>query len=109
LGNKRNEVLQKSKIILHPAVYDSGGMAAASGLACGLPGVCFDLPVFHSYYPKGFIKSKIGDFNDFAKNILLLLNKSNTYKKYSIQAIQEAKTWDWSYRTKILLDYINKI
>jgi len=109
LGDKRNLILQKSKIILHPAIYDSGGMAAASGLACGLPGVCFNLPVFHTYYPNGFLRAEVGDFNDFAQKIITLLNDKKIYAKNSRQAIQEAKTWDWSYRTNVLLDFVNKV
>lgn len=54
LGDKRNRVLQQSRIILHPAVYDSGGMVAASGLVCGLPGVSFNLPVFKTITQGGF-------------------------------------------------------
>jgi len=98
LGDDRNKILQQSKIILHPAVYDSGGMAAASGLACGLPGICFDLLVFKSYYPRGFLRAKIGDVKDFSQKVINLFEDDHLYNKMSREAIEEAKTWDWKIR-----------
>lgn len=106
IGDDRNQVLQQSRIILHPAVYDSGGMAPASGLACGLPGVCFDLPVFKTYYPKGFLHAKVGDIKDFAQKILVLLANRQLYQQMSQEAIEEAKTWDWEKRFE---DFFRKV
>ena len=106
IGDDRNKVLQQSKIILHPAVYDSGGMAAASGLACGLPGACFDLPVFKTYYPKGFLRAKIGDIDDFSQKVINLLEDNQLYNKMSREASEEAKTWDWPRR---VANFIRKI
>lgn len=109
IGDDRNKILQKSKIILHPAVYDSGGMAAASGLALGLPGVSFDLPVFKSYYPLGFLRAKVADANDFAQKIILLLKDARLYRKMSLEAITEAKTWDWENRVNCFMAKVNEL
>lgn len=109
IGDDRNQVLQQSKIILHPAVYDSGGMAAASGLACGLPGVCFDLPVFETYYPKGFLRAKIGDVKEFSQKILALLEDRRLYDKISKEAIEEAKTWDWGQRGELFTRKVREL
>ncbi len=109
LDDRRNEVIQKSKVILHPAIYDSGGMAAALGLACGLPGVCFDLPVFNTYYPLGFLKAKVGDIKDFSEKILDLLNNKILYQKMREEAIVEAKTWDWEIRLKSIIKAMQKL
>ena len=106
LGDKRNKVLQQSKIILHPAVYDSGGMAPVAGLACGLPGVSFDLEVFKTYYPKGFLRAKIGNVKEFAQNIVELLENKALFDKISNEAIEEAATWDWEERIK---NFLNKV
>lgn len=109
IGDDRNRILQQSRVILHPAVYDSGGMAAASGLACGLPGVSFDLPVFKTYYLKGFLRAKIGDVKEFSQKILALLEDERLYDKMSKEAIEEAKTWDWSQKGKLFLRRIREL
>jgi len=109
LGDDRNRVLQQSQIILHPAVYDSGGMAAASGLACGLPGVSFDLPVFKTYYPRGFLRAEVGNIKDFAEKIIALTEDKSLYLKMRKEAIKEAKTWDWQKRVEKFLNKVEKL
>ena len=42
-GEEKYEIFKQSKIVVHPATYDSGGMAAAEGMAWGLPGVSFEV------------------------------------------------------------------
>ena len=46
-------------MVVHPAIFDSGGMAAAEAMAWGLPGVSFDLPALKTYYPQGMIKNPL--------------------------------------------------
>lgn len=106
IGDDKLEVLQKSKVILHPAIYDSGGMAACAGLACGLPGVCFDLESLRTYYRKGFLRAPTGDIKEFADNIISLLDDQELYNKVSSEAIEEAKTWDWEERSEQVLERI---
>ncbi|MFC1727640.1 glycosyltransferase family 4 protein [Patescibacteria group bacterium] len=109
MGKKRDRIIQKGKVILHPAIYDSGGMAAVSGLACGLPGVSFNLKIFKTYYPNGFLRVKTGDFTAFAEAIISLLNNQKLWTKISQSALREAQTWDWESRTKELLSKIEKL
>lgn len=106
IGDEKNKILQQAKIFLHPVIYDSGGMAPADGLACGLPGVCFDLPVLKTYYQRGFLRAKKGDFADFAKLIIKLLSEQELYVRMSNEAIKEAETWDWKKR---LSDFLKKL
>lgn len=107
-GDDRNIVLQKSKIILHPSIYDSGGMAPVLGLACGLPGLCFDLPVFETYYAKGFLRAKAGNLNDFADKIIQLLDDTKLYEEMKKEAIEEAKSWDWKRRVNDFINFVNR-
>jgi len=72
-GKEKYNIFKQSNIIIHPAVYDSGGMAACEGMAWGLPGVSFDLEALKTYYPKGMIKTPCFDKKKFAENIINLL------------------------------------
>lgn len=109
IGEAKNKILQRSKIFLHPVIYDSGGMAPADGLACGLPGVSFDLPVFKSYYPKGFLHAKIGDISDFADKIICLLGNQGLYQNLSREAVEEAKNWDWEKKTAQFVEQLSRL
>lgn len=106
-GKEKYEIFKQSKIILHPATYDSGGMAAAEGMAWGLPGVSFDLEALKTYYPKGMVKTDINNIDQFAENILKLLDNRiyyNTLSKEARDLIVEV--WDWKKRAEKIYNLI---
>ncbi len=106
-GQEKFEIFKQSKIILHPATYDSGGMAAAEGMAWGLPGVSFDLEALKSYYPKGMLKTELRNVEEFANNIIELLNNKDLYEKTSMDARSLiVDLWDWKKRSEFILDQI---
>jgi glycosyltransferase involved in cell wall biosynthesis len=106
-GTDKYEIFKQSKIIVHPATYDSGGMAAAEGMAWGLPGVSFDLEALKTYYPKGMLKTPIGNQIVFANNIIKLLNDGELYNKTKEDAIILIRQeWNWDKRAE---DILNKI
>jgi len=109
-GQEKYEVFKQSKIILHPATYDSGGMAVAEGMAWGLPGVSFDLESLKTYYPKGMVKTPKGDENKFAENILELLSNRDLYEEKSREAHDLiVSVWDWKKRAAEILSKVFEI
>lgn len=106
-GEQKNDVFKQSKIMVHPATYDSGGMAMAGGMAWGLPGVSFDLEALKTYYPKGVIKIPLGDNVQFADNIVRLIRNEDLYSVLSLEARDLIlKIWDWDKRVEALQDKI---
>lgn len=108
-GEEKYAIYKQSKVVVHPATYDSGGMAACEAMAWGLPGVSFDLEALKTYYPKGMIKTPLGDLKGFAKNIIFLLTDDKLYKTLSNEAIELAKEWDWQKRAGDVLSKIANI
>jgi len=107
-GKEKYEIFKQSKMMVHPATYDSGGMAAAEGLAWGLPGVSFDLEALKTYYPKGMLKTEAGNKNEFSENIFKLLENEELYKetaKDSHSLIVEV--WDWEKRAERIFKLLN--
>jgi glycosyltransferase involved in cell wall biosynthesis len=105
-GIEKFQIIKKSKIVVHPSIIDSGGMAACEAMACGLPGVSFDIPALRSYYPKGMIKTPCYSLEGFAENILKLLSDDQFYQKTSKDALDFALKWDWSKRAEELFDAV---
>jgi glycosyltransferase involved in cell wall biosynthesis len=99
-GPDKYEIFKQSKIVVHPAAYDSGGMAACEAMAWGLPGVSFDLESLKTYYPTGMIKTPCFDLSGFAQNIVNLLRDNELYERVSWDAIAWAREWDWDKRLK---------
>ena len=99
VGSKKYQIIRDSKIVIHPATYDSGGMAAAEAMAWGLPGVSFDLPALKTYYPQGMIKTTPHNIPEFTDNIIRLLTDEKLYQQTSIAARQLiVKCWGWEKR-----------
>jgi glycosyltransferase involved in cell wall biosynthesis len=99
-GPQKYEIFKMSKIVVHPATYDSGGMAAAEAMAWGLPGVSFDLESLKTYYPKGMLKTKCFSNKEFSQNIQNLINNKDLYKKISGEAKNLIYSeWDWNKKT----------
>ena len=108
-GVEKLRIFKDSKVVVHPAIYDSGGMAACEAMACGLPGISFDLPALRTYYPKGMLKTSCYNSKEFAENILKLLNDEKLYKKMANDALNWAKKWDWDERSKELLSLLKNL
>lgn len=106
-GIEKFKLFKQAAIAVHPATYDSGGMATAEAMAWGLPGVSFDLEALKTYYPQGLIKTKCFDIDEFAKNIIKLTSDKNLYSKQAKLAIELIeKHWSWDSRAK---DVVNQI
>lgn len=106
-GDEKIRIFKSSRVVLHPAIYDSGGMAACEAMACGLPGVSFDLEALKTYYPKGMLKTKCFDLQEFANNIIELLSSKELYNKLSKEALGLVKEeWDWNMRAKYVYDRV---
>lgn len=106
-GEPKFDVFKQSKVILHPATYDSGGMAAAEAMAWGLPGVSFDLESLKTYYPQGMLKTPCFDLQKFANNILRLLEDRELYERLSQEAHELiVRDWDWNKRAAAIVKKI---
>ena len=106
-GLPKIKIFQNSQIILHPATYDSGGMAAAEALSWGLPGISFDLEALKTYYPQGVIKIPCFDNRRFADSIISLSNDPALYQKLSQQAVKLiSDQWTWEGQAKTIYQQI---
>lgn len=104
---KKFDVFKQSKIVLHPATFDSGGMAAAEAMAWGLPGIGFDLEALKTYYNRGMIKVPLLDIKCFAQEIVRLLSDKNHFENVAKEArdfiFQE---WNWEKRADCVFDQL---
>ena len=108
-GENKNKVLLSSKIMVHPAIYDTGGMAVCQGMSFGIPAISFDLEGLRYTYPKGMIKINCYNYTNFAEKIIKLLEDKEYYKKYSKDALILANGWGWKKRGQEFYDFLNVI
>jgi glycosyltransferase involved in cell wall biosynthesis len=105
-GGEKVKVLRRSRVFLHPAIYDNSGMAACEAMAVGIPAVSFDLPPLRIAYPKGMLKAPIGDIAGFARRVLQLLADAELYKKTRQDAIELSAQWDWDIKAEQILHFL---
>jgi len=108
-GVEKVRIFKASRIVVHPAIYDSGGMAACEAMVCGLPGVSFDLDTLREYYPVGMLKAPVGNYKEFATLIIRLLEDEVLYSRLSQEARSYAETWDWDARARELLHFVESL
>lgn len=103
-GPNKYSIFHAGKIVVHPAFYDSGGMASAEAMAFGLPAVGFNLKAYESYYPRGMEKVKKGDLDAFAKAVLKLLTNDGARINLGKRAKKMIeKNWSWESRAEELI------
>jgi glycosyltransferase involved in cell wall biosynthesis len=106
-GSEKYRIFSQSKIVVHPAFYDSGGMAAAEAMAFGLPAIGFNLKAYESYYPQGMVKVKTGDLSAFAKKIWELLENKDYQEKIGKEALEMIEAnWSWDKRAEEIFSKI---
>ncbi len=95
-GEAKFDIFKQSRIIVHPATFDSGGMSAAEAMAWGLPGVSFDLESLKTYYPQGMMKVPMFDQSRFSLEVLRLLSDKDHYARTAAAARELiVSQWDW--------------
>lgn len=103
-GNQKYKIFSQSKLVVHPAFFDSGGMAAAEAMAFGLPCVGFNLESYKSYYPRGMVKVELGNLQKFADAILNLLQTKRLREQIGKEGQDMInKNWSWDQRIDQLL------
>lgn len=108
-GVEKYAILKSSKIFIHPAIYETGGMAAAEGMAAGLPVIAFNHEGFKHAYPKGLMRiSPVGDVQGFANAIIGLLQDKEMLAKMKKDATDLIQEWDWRKRIPFIMGKITK-
>ena len=95
------EIYAKSRVFVHPTVFDNNGMVAAEALCTGLPVVMQDLPALRDVYTTGCLKVPFGDRGAFAAAIVSLLTDPTKYAATAPTPDQIAALrahWDWAAR-----------
>lgn len=106
-GVPKFQVLKSSKLLVFPSTYESFGMAAAEGMACGLPVVAYALAVYEEIFPAGMLKAAIGDINGLAKLILDLLSDNSLRERISMQAQEVSQSFSWEKTARQILERLN--
>lgn len=102
-GVSKFEKLKSSKVFLFPSTYESFGMVACEAMACGLPVVAYNLPIYNAIYPEGMVKVPVGNWQLFAKETEDLLKNEKKRKSISILAKKVAESFSWEKTAEVII------
>ena len=100
--------LKSSRIFVFPSHEEGFGIAVCEAMACGLPVVAYNLPVFREVFPEGLVSIKMGDYHSFSEAILKLLVDKKRYNKLRSKVAKIVLRYDWENVARKELTYIIK-
>lgn len=98
-------ILKSSKIFVFPSHEEGFGIAILEAMACGLPVIAWNLPVYKEVFPRGIITVPIKNFDEFVETTLKLLEDSELRSSVGKDALDIASkySWDKVARQELLL------
>ena len=87
-------VLKSAKVFLCTDHENGWGLAVCEAMSSGLPVVSYDLDIFGGVYKKGFSSVTLFDTDNFAKELMKLLQDDDKRKKMARDAVSQAKEFD---------------
>lgn len=104
-------LMKASKLLILPSYYESWCVVALEAMACGLPVVAYNLPVYHDIYAHGMKMVPIGDQKALSLAVMDLLEHEDKLRLLSKEALQTAASYEngWEDAVEQLLCKISKI
>jgi L-malate glycosyltransferase len=105
------EILAVADLFIIPSANESFGLAALEAMACEVPVISSNaggLPEVNIHGQTGFL-ADIGDVETMGKNALLLLEDESLLKKFSQNALEQARRFDISIILPQYESYYEKV
>lgn len=87
--------LKSSSIFLMPSHEEGFGMVIAEAMACGVPTVAWNLPVYDEIYPAALTKVDVGNTSRFAEEILNILHNRELAGQIVARGHELVRQYDW--------------
>ncbi len=94
-GSEKYKLMKSSKVFVFPSYYESWGVAVAEALACGLPVVAYDQPVYREVFRNAIIGVKIGEIGEMSEKIIHILKNYPEYNQVRTEGMKLASGFDW--------------
>lgn len=92
--DEKIKMIKSSKLFVFPSHNEGWGIVVTEAMSCGVPVICYDLPVYN-VYSGGIVKVQLGDTKQMAKSILNLLTAENQRLLLGEKAKHVSRTLNW--------------
>jgi glycosyltransferase involved in cell wall biosynthesis len=93
---RKHEILQSSKIFVFPSWMEGWGIAVAEAMACGLPVVAYNLPVYKEVFEDKLVTVPVGDADAMVERVVFLLENPEVARTIGEAGREFIKRYDWS-------------
>jgi len=94
-GDEKYTLLKSSKVFVFPSYLESWGIAVAEAMACGLPVVAYNLPIYKGIFEDKLVTVPLGDIDAMAKQVIFLLENIELARKIGAANRDFIKKYDW--------------
>jgi glycosyltransferase involved in cell wall biosynthesis len=94
-GKEKFEVMKSSKLLLFPSHRESWGLVACEAMACGIPVVAYDLPIYREAFAGAIRTVPHSDIGAFSQAVVELLRNNYDYERLREKGLVVAANFDW--------------
>jgi len=92
---KAHSILKSGKVFLFPSHEEGWGIAIAEAMACELPVVSWNLPIYGEIFEKYILQIEENDIKHFAKKVIELLKNGDLAKETGQDGQNYIKKYSW--------------
>jgi glycosyltransferase involved in cell wall biosynthesis len=107
-GIEKFQIIKQSRLLIFPSYYESFGMVILEAMACGLPVVAYDLPVYRGIFVQGMLTVKIKDMRALSNLVLDLLEDDKKRQALSFSALELSRGFSWARPAENILLKLQK-
>lgn len=105
-NEKAHPILKAGKVFLFPSHEEGWGIAIAEAMACGLPVVSWNLPVYKEIFEEHIFKIEEDDINYFSEKVVELLKNRNLSAEKGRNGRNYIKKYSWDRAAQRELEII---
>lgn len=94
-------IIKASKIFVFPSHEEGFGIVILEAMACGLPVVTWNLPIYSHIYNDSLIQIKENEIEKFSDAIICLLSNNLQYNQFKKASMNLSKKYDWDKSANI--------
>jgi len=99
-------ILKQGKVFIFPSHEEGWGIAILEAMACGLPVVSWNLPVYSEIFGNHTFQIEENDMESFSKKVLEILENPNFQEKIKARGKEFATRYSWDNVAKRELEII---
>jgi len=108
-GKRKYRLMNKSKIFVYPSYNESFAQVICEAMACGLPVIAYNLPVYYEWYLNDIIYVEKGDLKNLMNKTLALLNNDKLRRRMASRGFRRANQYDYDRLVENQLEVIVRV